>query len=172
MFKGKRSGKFIKTRMLFSIVFLIGVFLINIPLTGFIQSFSSCERRENNSFAVSDIDLITEDGVNYSEINSYDDFYINTHYYIWADIVIQDGIAYVIKNNLYIYNLSNPVAPILIGKYASSYGPIVKIILENQTGYLICSYFGIVILDLSELSNPIELGKFGRFDGTPKSVIQ
>ena len=150
MFKGKRSGNLIKTRMLFTIVFLIGTFLINIPLTRFIQS-SPHKRRGNNSFAVSDIDLTTEDGVNYSEINSYDDFYIETYQYTWADIVIQDGIAYVIKNNLYIYNLSNPVAPILIGKYASSYGPIVKIILENQTGYLICSYFGIVILDLSEL---------------------
>jgi hypothetical protein len=99
-----------------------------------------------------------------------------THYdggYTW-DIQLRGNIAFIVNgwNNLgnpglMILNVSNPSDPVLISNYQTDFD-VTDLELEDDRGYMVSYDYGLKILDISNYSNPLELG---HYLGPPDSVL-
>jgi hypothetical protein len=161
MSRGKGFDKFFVVTTMVVVTLLLSSYLYSSLTLNFSQITLENERDTIDDFLTFRPNNNLESEFNYSKINSWGER--NGKPAHWYDIVIQDDIAFILRFNLLIYNISDPESPILISKYISPWGRIIKIFVEDNFGYIICQFQGVVILDFSNLSEPEELGKCGSF---------
>lgn len=92
---------------------------------------------------------------NQMEIAGEFSFYSNVAY---PGIAVKDGIVYLIANQLHIVDFRNPADPVEIAVADTGWGS--SIALVDQTAFVAGWDDGLTILDVSDPSKPIKLGRF------------
>lgn len=82
-------------------------------------------------------------------------FFSNVAY---PGVAVKDGIVYMIANRLHIVNFRNPAEPFEIASVDTGWGS--SIILIDQRAFVTGWDEGLIILDVSDPSKPIRLGRF------------
>lgn len=75
------------------------------------------------------------------------------------DIVVQGNYAYSVHHNFFVYDLSNPASPIEIGTL-QTFGDAVDLEIVGNYAYLADSNNGLLIVDITEPSRPIQTGVY------------
>ncbi|NHK31902.1 MAG: hypothetical protein FK730_11160 [Asgard group archaeon] len=104
---------------------------------------------------------VADNVVNYSRIMTWGGGSVNEK----IDIYVEGNFAYVARQDLLIFNITNPSSPELLSKFECQWGSIIKVFVENQIACLVCDSIGIVMVNATDPLNPKELGKCGFFDG-------
>ncbi|MHA1220935.1 MAG: LVIVD repeat-containing protein, partial [Candidatus Heimdallarchaeota archaeon] len=104
---------------------------------------------------------VSDNVVNYSRINTWG----GGSYEEQIDMCIVGDFAYVARQDLLIYDISNVSTPYLLGRFECQWGSIVKVFVQDNIACLVCNAIGIVMVNVTDPLNPIELGKCGYFDG-------
>jgi hypothetical protein len=108
---------------------------------------------------------VSDNVINYSRImtwggGSYDEK---------IDIDIDGNFAYVARQDLLIFNVTDPANPSLLSKFECQWGSAIKVFAQDQIVCLVCDSIGIVMVDATDPLKPVELGKCGFYDGTERT---
>ena len=87
-------------------------------------------------------------------------FFSNVAY---PGVAVKDGIVYLLANKLHIVDFRNPVEPIEITSVDTGWGS--SIILIDNTAYVTSWDEGLSILDISDPTKPVKLGRFTELVG-------
>ncbi len=104
---------------------------------------------------------ISDNVINYSRIMTWG----GGSYEETIDMAIEGNFAFVARQDLLIFNITEPTNPYLLTKFECQWGSIIKVFVQDGIACLICYKIGIVMVNVSDPTNPSELGKCGYFDG-------
>ncbi|NHJ48380.1 MAG: hypothetical protein FK733_11405 [Asgard group archaeon] len=143
-----------------SFIILLLIVLSSFQMMNFQNSATSTSTNIDNIADYSTKD-ISDNIINYSRImtwggGSYDEK---------IDIDIDGNFAFVARQDLLIFNITDPSNPSFLSKFECQWGSVVKVFAQNQIVCLVCDSIGIVMVDATDPLNPVELGKCGYFDG-------
>jgi len=148
---------------------IIGLFAIgNIQAISF-RVDSSYSESQINDLGIDTLNLIptaiSDNLINYSRIMTWG----GGSYQETIDMDIEGNFAFVARQDLLIFNITNPLDPYLLTKFECQWGSIVKVFVQDGIACLICNKIGIIMVDVSDPTNPTELGKCGYFDGETRT---
>lgn len=87
-------------------------------------------------------------------------FFSNVAY---PGVAVKDGIVYLLANKLHIVDFRNPTEPVEITSVDTGWGS--SIILIDNTAYVTSWDEGLSILDISDPTKPVKLGRFSELVG-------
>ncbi|NHJ38900.1 MAG: hypothetical protein FK731_02625 [Asgard group archaeon] len=108
---------------------------------------------------------VADNVINYSRIMTWGGGSINEK----IDIYVEGNFAYVARQDLLIFNVTDPTSPEFLSKFECQWGSIIKVFVQDQIACLVCDSIGIVMVNASDPLNPKELGKCGFFDGSVRA---
>jgi hypothetical protein len=90
-------------------------------------------------------------------------------------VFVQGGYAYVADwtHGLYIYDISNPAAPSLVGRFERIQGVTdgtMDVVVDGNYAYVAFKWHGLKVLDISNRANPIEVAELRPFGSNQLSL--
>jgi hypothetical protein len=89
---------------------------------------------------------VADNVVNYSRIMTWGGGSVNEK----LDIFVEGNFAYVARQDLLIFNVTDPSSPELLSKFECQWGSVIKVFVKDQIACLVCDSIGIVMVNASE----------------------
>lgn len=148
-----------------SLLVLILIIISSFQLINLLQGSATNSIATNDNIIDFSAQDIADNVINYSRIMTWGGGSVNEK----IDIYVEGNFAYVARQDLLIFNITDPSLPELLSKFECQWGSIIKVFVQNQIACLVCDSIGIVMVNASDPLNPKELGKCGFFDGAVRS---